>query len=173
MDHGGQDFQAWEGSGTGAPYFHNVRPRQAFGLDAGATVRGRAYLALGSFDTVRSLMDLVSRQRAPFGAVDAPASSSTASGGRFHVSGWALDNTALASVTVRVDGSEVATLPRSSARPDVCAVYPNYAGCPATVGFDGDVTLPTRDGCAHLVEVVARDAEGNSTVLGRRVVTDG
>lgn len=175
MDHAGQDYQAWEGSGSGAPYFHNVRPRQSFGLGSGATVRGRSYLALGSFDTVRSLMDIVTRQRAPFGSVDAPAAASTAraTGGRFRVSGWALDNAALASVVVRVDGAVAATLPRSAARPDVCAVYPNYAGCPSAVGFDGDVTLPTRDGCTHRVEVVARDADGNETVLGRRLVVDG
>jgi hypothetical protein len=174
MDHAGQDFQAW-GGGAGAPYFHNVRPRQSFGLAAGGVVRGRAYLTLGSFDTVRSLMDLVSRQRAPFGAVDAPAANVTAraSGGRFRVGGWALDNAALAAITVRVDGATAATLPRSAPRPDVCAVYPNYAGCPAAVGFDGEVTLPVRDGCAHAVEVVARDADGNETVLGRRLVVDG
>ncbi len=173
MDHAGRDFQAWEGSGTGAPYFHNVRPRQSFGLPAGGTVRGRAYLTLGSFDTVRSLMDTVTRSRAPFGALDAPVAVSTARavGGRFRVAGWALDNAPVASVLVRVDGAMVATLPRSGARPDVCAIYPNYAGCPA-VGFDGEVTLPVRDGCAHAVEVVARDADGNETVLGRRLVVD-
>lgn len=175
MDHAGQDYQAWEG-GPGAPYFHNVRPRQSFGLAAGTTVRGRAYLALGSFDTVRSLMnDVISRRRAPFGAVDSPAAGSTAraSGGRFRVAGWALDNASLASVVVRVDGAAAATLPRSAARPDVCALYPNYAGCPSAVGFDGEVTLPARDGCAHAVEVVARDADGNETVIGRRLVADG
>ncbi|MBK6531133.1 MAG: hypothetical protein IPF99_16420 [Deltaproteobacteria bacterium] len=174
MDHAGQDFQAWEGSGTGAPYFHNVRPRQSFGIAAGATVRGRSYLTLGSFDTVRSLMDMVTRRRAPFGALDAPSAASTARalGGRFRVAGWALDNAALSSVLVRVDGVMATTLARTAARADVCAIYPNYPGCPRP-GFDGEVTLPVRDGCTHAVEVIARDADGNETVLGRRLVADG
>lgn len=85
------------------------------------------------------------------------------------VSGWALDDANLAQVTARVDGVEAGNIPRDRARPDVCAVYPNYAGCPA-VGYEGDVTLPDANGCAHLLEVVARDADGNTSVLGRRLV---
>ena len=54
----------------------------------------------------------------------------------------------------------------------MCAIYPNYPGCPRA-GFDGEVTLPVRDGCTHVVEVIARDADGNETVLGRRLVADG
>jgi hypothetical protein len=171
MDHNGADFQAWAGSGRGAPYFHNVRPRQRFGLAAGATVRGRAYLALGSEATVRSLMAMVSARRAPFGVVDAPAAGAvTAVTGRaVRVRGWALDNAALATVSVRLDDREVATLPRSSERADVCAAFPNYPGC-TRVGFDGDVTLPASDGCVHVLTVVARDADGNETTLARRLV---
>jgi hypothetical protein len=168
MDHAGADFQGWAGSGRGAPYFHNVRPRQRFGL-AGATVRGRAYLALGSEGTVASLMRLVRSRRAPFGVVDAPSSETVARARTLRVRGWVLDDAALPAVSLRLDGREVATLPRSAERPDVCAVYPNYAGCPRA-GFDGEVTLPPGDGCVRLLTVVARDADGNETLLARRLV---
>ncbi len=171
MDHFGGDFQAWAGSGSGAPYFHNVRPRQRFGLTAGAAVRGRAYLALGSEATVRSLMTALASQRAPFGVIDSPRTtdSTVVTGTTLHVSGWALDNTALDSVTVRLDDRVVGTLPRAQSRADVCAMYPNYAGCPRA-GFDGDVSIGAADGCSHLLTVVARDSDGNETVLGRRLV---
>lgn len=174
MDHAGQDFQAWAGDGRAAPYFHNVCLRQSFGLGAGASVRGRAYLALGSRHCPQPHGPGLSLPRA-LRRADAPAAGALAhaTDGRVHLSGWALDNAALASVSfVRVDGVAVGTLPRAVALPNVRAVYPNYPGC-ATVGFEGDVTLPTRDGCTHLVSVVARDADGNESVLGQRLALDG
>ena len=36
MDQGTRQYQGWHGNGVTAPYFHNVRARLAFGLDAGA-----------------------------------------------------------------------------------------------------------------------------------------
>jgi hypothetical protein len=145
-----------------------VRARQSFGLAAGGTVRGRAYLALGSFDTVRGLFTELLARRPPFGVADSarPERREVLPDGRRRFFGWALDDTALDAVTVRVDGASVATLPRNGSRPDVCAVYPNYAGCPA-VGYDATVSLPRGDGCWRRAEVVARDRDGNETPLER------
>jgi hypothetical protein len=72
-------------------------------------------------------------------------------------------------VVVELDGQQFGTLPLNSARPDVCAVYPGYAGCP-TVGFSGSVSLAAVDACAHLLRVVAVTNTGVRTVLGERVV---
>ena len=171
MDQGIASWQAWQGDGTHAPYFHNVRAQQSFGLPPHGIVRGRAYLALGSFDTVRSLVPAVLSRRAAFGAVDAPAAGAVAGapGGTLHVTGWVLDNAPGVTVVPRLDGRDLAALPVSAARPDVCAVYPNYGPCPAP-GFDAMVALGVADGCAHTLDVVARDADGNETRLGSRLV---
>jgi hypothetical protein len=169
MDQGLTGFQGWAGNGTMAPYFHNVRAHIAFGLSHGATVRGRAYLALGSFNTIAATLGTVFAQRPAFGVVDAPAAGGVARGASISVAGWALAPTDLANVLVELDGVQVATLPVNASRPDVCAVYPGYAGCPL-VGYSGAVSLAAVDGCVHLMKVVAVTSTGVRTVLGERLV---
>ncbi len=173
MDQGVRDFQGWRGDGVTAPYFHNVRARVAFGLAAGGVVRGLSYLALGGFATVQSELEKALGKRPPFGTVDSPASGTTTTytpGSPIQVAGWALDTDPVAQVDIQVDGVSVAQLPVSGNRPDVCAVYPMYAGCP-NVGFAGSVPTDGLSSCAHLLRVVARDAQGNASVLGERLIT--
>jgi len=172
MDQGVTDFQGWRGDGNSAPYFHNVRAHMTFGLPAGGTVRGISYLALGSLSTVGALVPQILSRRPPFGVVDSPAYPGGALGGtNVHVAGWVLDTAHVGQVEVRVDGASVGSLQVSAARSDVCAIYPDYAGCPS-VGFAGDVTVPAlADGCQHLLQVVATDADGNATVLGERAIS--
>jgi hypothetical protein len=173
MDQGVLQWQGWRGDGQSAPYFHNVRSLLSFGLQAGKPVRGISYLALGSFATVQSQIAEVLKKRAPFGALDSPQSGgavSVASGQPLAVSGWVLDTTSQGAVQVEVDGAPVSELQVVAARPDVCEVYPAYAGCP-NVGFSGSVSTSGWDGCPHLVRVKATDADGNTTVLGESVVT--
>jgi hypothetical protein len=172
MDQGVRSFQGWRGNGTTAPYFHNVRANLAFGLPAGGTVRGISYVALGSFGTVSSLMSSTLSRRPPFGTLDAPAAAGGATGGNaVHVAGWVLDTAHLATVSVLLDGQLLQTLPVAASRPDVCALYPAYDGCPG-VGFDGTVPAPAlADGCAHLLRVLAADGDGNVTVLGERAIS--
>jgi hypothetical protein len=169
MDQGLTSFQGWAGNGSMAPYFHNVRANIAFGLAHGSTVRGRAYLALGSFNTIASTLGSVLTQRPAFGFVDSPAAGAIARGTSISVAGWALAPADLASVVVELDGQQVATLPVNAPRADVCAVYPGYAGCPL-VGFSGSVALAGLDACAHLMKVVAVTGAGVRTVLGERLV---
>jgi hypothetical protein len=169
MDQGLTSFQGWAGNGTNAPYFHNVRANIAFGLPHGATVRGRAYLALGSFATISSTLQQLLSQRPAFGVVDAPAQGATITTDTVTVAGWALAHEDLTQVSLEYDGVAFTTLPVNQARPDVCTVYPAYAGCP-DVGFGGAVTLPPNDGCAHVLRVVATTSSGVRRVLGERRV---
>jgi hypothetical protein len=172
MDQGVTKWQGWRGDGNTAPYFHNVRAQVAFGLGAGATVRGVSYLALGSFATVKQTIAQALASRPPFGVVDAPAGGAVATyaaGAPLHVAGWTLDSTHVASVRVEIDGALVATVPVDAPRPDVCAVYPEYAGCP-TVGYAADVSTAGLSACPHLLRVVAVDGDGNASTLGERVV---
>jgi hypothetical protein len=169
MDQGIKAFQGWRGDGTTAPYFHNVRAQIAFGLDAGKTVRGLSYLALGGFSTVKAELTAALAKRPPFGVLDLPAGTdvSYTPGQALTVAGWVLDSTSIASVTVTIDGATAATLTVDKQRADVCAVYPGYAGCP-NVGFSGSVPTQGLGPCPHLLRVTAKDADGNSTVLGER-----
>jgi len=172
MDQGVRHWQGWRGDGATAPYFHNVRAQMVFGLAAGGSVRGISYLALGGFATVKSQIEDVLSKRPPFGTLDVPAAGTTttyAPGGAIQVAGWALDTEHVASVDVEIDGALVTQLANDGSRPDVCAVYPMYDGCPG-VGFSGAVPTAGLSACPHLLRVVARDGEGNATVLGERVI---
>lgn len=170
MDQGVKKFQGWRGAPPSAPYFHNVRAELSFGLPAGGTVRGLSYLALGAFGTVKAELDGVLKKRAPFGSLDEPAGDvKLASGSNLKVSGWALDGAEVTSVEVQLDGQTLATLPVDVARPDVCAMYPMYAGCPAP-GFSGNVSLGSAAPC-QVLRLVAKDADGNSQILGERLIT--
>ncbi len=173
MDQGTTAFQGWRGDGSSAPYFHNVRAQVAFGINAGSTVHGIAYLALGSFATVKSELEGALKRRGPFGVVDEPAAGAPLGytpGQSVTVRGWALDNDALDSVTVEIDDAVVATIPVQGSRPDVCAVYPAYPSCP-DVGYQATVSTAGLDACDHLLRVSATDKDGNTQVLGERVLS--
>jgi hypothetical protein len=172
MDQGITAFQGWRGDAATSAYFHNVRAQIAFGIPAGGTVRGVSYLALGAFGDLTSMIPGVLARRPAFGVVDAPAAPGGAMGGtQVHVTGWVLDNAHIASVAVFLDGVLAQNVPVNVPRSDVCGVYPAYDGCP-NVGYDATLALPAlADGCAHLLKVVAVDADGNSTTLGERAVT--
>jgi hypothetical protein len=168
--------------------FYNVRPRIHVRIDAGAIVRGRAYIALGDLATASAAIDHVLSKRPPFGAIDAPfanATQSYAAGAPITVSGWVLDSTQIHDVHVKIDGKLVATIPVDVQRDDVCALYPAYAGCPnffagapaqrdrtnsSYVGYDGSVPTAGLSHCAHLLEVSATDDDGNTTLLGERAI---
>jgi hypothetical protein len=169
-DQGITAFQGWRGDGATAPYFHNVRAQLAFGLAAGGTVRGLSYLALGGFATVKSELEAVLAKRPPFGTLDTPPAGKdvpVAIGSPLAVAGWVLDTAAIATVRAEIDGKLAATLPVGAARPDVCAVYPAYGGCPK-VGFSGQVPTAGLSPCPHHLALIAEDGDGNKSLLGER-----
>ena len=171
-DQGLRGYQGWRGEAKTSAYFHNVRAQIAFGLPAKGTVRGLSYLALGSFDTVKGELAATFGKRAPFGHVDVPAAGAETTyvpGANVEIAGWALDNAPLAKVRVEVDGAPLAEGAVAVARPDVCAIYPGYTTCPQA-GFSASFPTAGLSACAHLVRVVATDADGNSNVLGERIV---
>jgi hypothetical protein len=161
--------------------FRYARADTAFAIGPGAVVRGIGYLGLGDVATVQAEMSGVLAARPPFGVVDSPPGGTVTrftAGVPVPLAGWVLDTVRLAHVSVQVAGAEVATLPVSAARPDVCGAYPNYDGCPTTadpnapgqVGFAGTVSTASLSSCEHLLRVVATDADGNRTVLGERAI---
>jgi hypothetical protein len=143
-------------------------------------LRGLQYLVLGGFDTVNKQMRSILSRRPPFGHVDEPSAAVMYRPGEsVTLVGWVLDGSPLANIDVEVDGvKRVSGLPRDQARPDVCAVYPGYVGCPTgsdpgaagTVGFRAELTTANLDPCPHLIRVTATDTDGNRTNLGERIM---
>jgi hypothetical protein len=154
-------FQGWQKSGV----FNNVRSRWAFGIPANGTVRARAYLMLGSFQTIAGLAADLDAALPPFGVLDSPTLDQQLSGS-MAVRGWVLDNKGVTELKLLIDGQEHDTLSVSSSRPDVCTVYPGYTMCD-TVGYDKDVSLTGLSKCAHLLEIEAADNDGNRRVIAR------
>ena len=158
-------YQGWQKLGV----FNNVRAQFPFGLAANGVVRARAYLMLGSFETIAGLADKLDATLPPFGALDQPTADQ-AVGGAVTVSGWVLDNKGVVLVEALVDGVAVGSLPVTVERPDVCQTWPGYGMCDK-VGFSGTVDLSGATKCAHLLEIRAKDGDGNQRVIERvRVV---
>jgi len=104
--------------------------------------------------------------------LDAPAEDAHVSGA-VPIAGWALDNKGVAGLELVIDGTTTVPLAYGASRPDVCLVWPGYAGCDA-VGYTGTLDATTLTPCAHLWEVRATDADGNVRVIAaRRVFVDG
>ena len=159
-----QSWQGWQKAGV----FNNFRAQFTFGIPANLAVRARAYLMLGSAATIAGLAAWLEANLPPFGTIDAPAAEAQVSGPTLHIAGWTLDNKAVTSLQVEIDGVIVATPPLAVPRPDVCQVWPGYAMCSANVGFSVDVPTAGLSPCWHLLEVRAQDADGNVRLLGRR-----
>lgn len=160
-------FQAWQLLGQ----FNNVRARFEFGLPARGTVRGRAYLILGGFETVRQTAELLDARLPPFGELESPRADAEV-GDRLRVVGWVLDNREVDSVEVLLDGRPVATAVPDRARPDVCVLWPGYPMCDR-VGFELALDLAAVSRCPHLLSVVATDSDGNRREIDRRRIFVG
>jgi len=159
---------SWQGWQLRTLPFNNFRPVFPFGLPAFATVRARSYLILGDQGTVAAEAAWLDANLPPFGVLDAPEPDAVVSG-LVPLHGWALDNRGVVTVELVVDGGPPRPLAYGAARPDVCLVWPTYAGCPA-VGFAGTLDTAGLSPCQHTLEVVARDGDGNARVIARRRV---
>ncbi len=127
----------------------------------------------------------------PFGVVDTPLDDASGVTGAVPVTGWALDDVEVASVTIcraAVTGESVASDTRcggapqvflgsgvfiDGARPDVQATYPtaprkNVAGWGFMILTN---MLPNQGNGVSVVSVYATDREGRVTVLGTRTMT--
>ncbi|NMB77276.1 MAG: hypothetical protein GYA21_19375 [Myxococcales bacterium] len=159
------NFQGWQ---LRTLPFNNFRPLNTFAIPAWGTVRARSYLMIGSLATINSVAAWLDSRLPPFGCLDAPTPEAVISG-TVAVAGWALDNKGVGSVELVVDGTLRQALVYGGDRPDVCLVWPGYASC-NRVGFGGQLDTSALTNCEHLLEIVARDTDGNSRVIARRRV---
>jgi len=157
-------FQGWQNRSLP---FNNFRAVFPFAIPAHGTVRARSYLLLGSRSTIETNAAQLDAGLPPFGVLDAPAPDEVVVGDTLELRGWVLDNRGVVSVEVILDGGSPVALSPGADRPDVCAVYPGYADCPA-VGYTGSLDLSQISYCAHLLEIRAVDTDGNTRVIARR-----
>ena len=112
----------------------------------------------------------------PFGFIDTPADGATCDG-TLTFAGWALDDEAVAEVTLELTGDDGVRVPLGAAtwayntRPDVALVY---EGTPHLDRSGWSFALPCgRIGASARIQAVATDARGNRTELGTRLVRAG
>jgi hypothetical protein len=155
-------YQAWQRRGQ----FNNFRAQFKFGLPALGKVRARAYLLIGSFETIASTVAQLERRIGPFGDLDSPLPDAVV-GKKLKVRGWALDNWEVSSIELRLDGRTLAKTTLTDSRPDVCTLWPGYEMCDQ-VGFTIEADLSDVSRCPHLLEVLARDNDGNVRPIARQ-----
>ena len=157
------EYEGWQKAGT----FNNVRASFVFGLPALGKVVARAYLILGSLDTVATLANKLDTTLSAFGTIDAPLADAHVSG-TVSVGGWVLDNKGISTLRVLIDGKVVDTIPLTIKRDDVCLVYPGYSMCSGNSGFSKEVSLAGLEPCSYILEVEAEDTDGNKRVIDRK-----
>ena len=167
-ENGLQEFQGWQNRSLP---FNNVRSLIQFGIPAYSTIHARAYLILGSFGTIQGEATVLMNILPPFGSLDNPAHNSTTNGTSVTIRGWALDNKGVQTVEAIIDDTHTVPLQYGIARPDVCIAWPGYPQC-EQVGYEATVDLsflPTAPDCAHQIEIIATDTDGNSRVIAREL----
>jgi hypothetical protein len=96
------------------------------------------------------------------GYIDTPTAATPTLSGVTSFSGWAIDQTAaIASISIAVDGVPFGIATYGGSRPDVCAGFPQYVGCPAgAVGWSFAIdTTPLVNG-SHTLAVTSASIDG-------------
>ena len=100
----------------------------------------------------------------PFGALDAPKNGEVV-GRVVEVTGWALDDSRVVSVSAYVDGRFQASATPELPRPDVARLYPSYAGAAEVSGWRLELDLGEAPG-ARTILVRAVDDRQAARDLG-------
>ncbi len=143
-----------------------------FTLPPFETVRGRFYLLLGGYDTIKSLAQNLDKTLPPFGRIDTHRIEDDTR--TVTVSGWVLDNKGIAGLELWVDGKKISDVPINTQRDDICAIYPGYSMCTNSqyrIGFSTTYTRPEGTGCDRPVEIRAHDGDGNLRVIARKSIS--
>ncbi len=164
-----------DGTGTGS-FISNItglNTNTLYYVRAYATNNnGTSYGANLSFTTLSNL----SETTPPFGSFDTPIDSSTVAGS-IAVTGWALDDSGVASVKIYINQGNTPTyigdaLFVEGARPDITIAYPEYpANTKAGWGYMMLTNfLPGEGNGTFVLSVVATDLAGKTTELGTKTI---
>jgi hypothetical protein len=145
------------------------RPFTALTVGPGAVTTEDVYLIPGDYTAARNVVYGLHQALppsdifTPIGNVDAPAAGSTISGSNVQISGWAIDNVAVSTVAILIDGTLEGSVPFTIDRPDVVAAYPNLA--PLLCGWTFPLDSKTLTNGIHVITVQVTDTSNNVAVL--------
>jgi len=157
------------GSGPTGDATVYMTPMTIFTIAPGAVIEGDIYLVPGDASAARSVVYALHQQltgpnvAAPIGTVDVPVANAALGGSGAQVAGWAFAATAVAAVTVYVDGTAKGTATLGAARPDVAAAYPNLA--PPNSGWTYALDTTALSNGSHVLEIRLTDTSGNEATL--------
>ncbi|HXP08873.1 MAG TPA: choice-of-anchor D domain-containing protein, partial [Acidobacteriaceae bacterium] len=115
----------------------------------GVTTAGAAFTVSNAASTTRLF-------------IDTPSIKDGAYEGLVQLAGWALDDSsAIAKVSISIDGAPYGTATYGVLRPDVCAAYPGRPGCPA-VGWNFLLNTGQLSNGSHILGVTATTADGRN-----------
>ncbi|NIN35596.1 MAG: hypothetical protein GTO60_11120, partial [Gammaproteobacteria bacterium] len=112
----------------------------------------------------------------PFGAIDTPTQGGTASGSSFINWGWVLTPlpnhipTDGSTIDVIVDGVNIGHPVYNIYRPDIAALFPDYANSNGAIGYFYLDTTTYENG-VHTIQWTATDNAGNTDGIGSRYFT--
>ena len=144
-----------------------------FTFGPNSVLEGDAYLIAGDDKHARQVIyDLhnhiaVSDIMTPLAVVEQPLANSQIAG-KVNVSGWALDDTAVSSVDVYVDGVLAGNAMYGGNRSDVGNDFPH---APTGIGYGFLLDTSQYGNGAHTIEVRVLDSSGNLAVLPHVPVT--
>jgi hypothetical protein len=150
-------------------------PRAFFAIGPGFNFEMEVFLFAGRWQEARARFNLLRQTVSlpdvmpPFGYLDTPAQSATASG-TMDIAGWAIDDRQVARIEIRMDGTGIGQASYGSSRPDVVQDYPGLPGTP-NFGFLYQLDTTNLSNGAHTLEVLAVDTAGNISLLKPGKVT--
>ena len=130
----------------------------------------RAYLILGSLQTIAQQSQSLKERLPPFGTIDGPIMGAVVSAFEpLVVAGWVLDNESVGMVEIQINGTMVYQGNDLYPRPEVCSVWVGYQSCP-NVGFIQNINISSlaQSPGPHIVDVYATDQRGNRRLIDRQ-----
>jgi hypothetical protein len=106
--------------------------------------------------------------QAPFGELELPGPNQPMNG-VYPLTGWALDDDAIATIEVLVDGLTVGSAVSGVHRPDIAHRFPTHPGA-EFAGFVRMLNTTVFPNGVHSVAIRLTDTEGLSRIIGRRFV---
>jgi len=130
--------------------------------DGAHTLQITAKTSSGGITTVSAAFTVSNAVSTTRVFIDTPSVKDGAYEGLVLMAGWALDDSsAIAKVSISVDGVHYGTATYGIARTDVCAAYPGRPGCPA-VGWNFLLDTGLLSNGTHVLGVTATTADGRN-----------
>ncbi|HVO46275.1 MAG TPA: hypothetical protein VMT29_08050 [Steroidobacteraceae bacterium] len=157
------------GTGPAGNATNYVRPFSVFTFGPSVVLERDIYLIPGDVTTARSIAYALHDTGPapdvlpPMGNMDAPGAGASISGTAVTSAGWAVDNIAVSSVEVLVDGADLLSPVLNTDRPDVVKAFPKLA--PLQCGWNETFDSTKIANGPHVFTVRITDTAGNVALL--------